>query len=355
MNQKQFETYFLSGLNIRMIKSLTRSAITLALALALTQAAAAPPQAGLPDRVLHSPHGVRGPFSFSPDSLMLAHGDYQRLVLVWDVRTGRVVQTIHETDDVAAVAFSPNGGALAVSTYKALKLWEPRTGRLIRDFPTANHGADAIAFSPNGRLLAAGTLDQIMLWDTQTGTVRRTLREKSYRIGAPMTFSPDGRLLADGFPAEGENGIKLWDVESGQIARDLAGSYPVRTLAYSSDGHVIAGWEPRGRVQWGGVMVWDLQTGRASQVPATNPSWPLAFAPDGRILAVTEHQDGGSGDHVRFWDVRADRWTATLSVPPDPRGYQQLDDLSFSPDGHLLAAVVFENVVLWNVGSLLRR
>ncbi len=343
-----------------MTTTLTRSIPVIGFALALTMGAAQP-QAGLPQRVLR-PHAWVRSISFSPDSTMLAGGDDQGVVLVWDVRAGHVLRTIHETSPVEAVAFSPAGGVLAVSTItkdRALKFWEPRTGRLVRVFPTP-HIVDRIAFSPDGRLLAAGTDDrQIMLWDTRTGAVLRTLGGRTYAIGGAIAFSPDGRLLAVGSPGDGEEGIKLWDVASGQLVRHLIGNHWVGALAYSSDGRVIAGWGTYRQIDVvSAVTLWDPRNGgEYGQLPATDPSWPLAFAPDGRILAVTEHQEGGPADRVRFWDVRAFRWTASLSVPPDPTGYQTLNALSFSPDGHLLAGVVIvpATVVLWDVRSILRR
>jgi WD40 repeat protein len=73
------------------------------------------------------------------------------------------------------------------------------------------HIAD-IAFSPSGRLIASAGADQIIrLWDGRSGKLLRELRDHRTRI-ISVAFSPKGDWLASG----GENsdaGIRLWPID----------------------------------------------------------------------------------------------------------------------------------------------
>src|SRR5437588_2103133 len=67
----------------------------------------------------------------------------------------------------------------------------------------------AVAFSPDGKTLASGSFDMtIKLWDVTSGTQLRTLTGHSGTVDS-VAFSPDGKTLASG---SNDNTIKLWDV-----------------------------------------------------------------------------------------------------------------------------------------------
>ncbi len=77
----------------------------------------------------------------------------------------------------------------------------------MRAFSIDKSDMNVIAFSPDSKLLASGEA----VWDIKSGQVARQLKGMS-EMGH-VSFSPDGTLLAmGGFPAE----VTLWDVSSGQ-------------------------------------------------------------------------------------------------------------------------------------------
>jgi WD40 repeat protein len=107
--------------------------------------------------------------AFSPDGLQLATGSEENTVKVYDVQSGRALQTLRgHTADVHTVAFSPGDGRRIASAGEdsTVKIWDARTGRLVRSFRGHAALVSSVAFSPDGRTLYSGSRDHtVKSWD----------------------------------------------------------------------------------------------------------------------------------------------------------------------------------------------
>jgi len=152
-----------------------------------------------------------------------------------------------------------------------------------------------------------------------------------------VTWSPDSRMIATG---SGDSNIRLWDLESGELVRTLAGHQGgVLSVAWSGDGQ-LAGYCAH---DWT-VRVWEAssrhlaRTLEGPQGPVTSMVWSR----DGRWLA------SGAGDRTgRVWEASSGQLVHTLA------GHQGLVTSEvWSGDGRWLASGAEDQTVrVWDMES----
>jgi WD40 repeat protein len=375
-----------------------------------------------------------GDVLWSPDSRLFVSSRRGSSV-IWDGRTGKRVATlVSATTPVSHLAWSPDGRAIAAASEEPaplaqfsdqsqgfVRVWDVETGRP-RATLTGLAGRAArqifpggypdriydLAWSPDGATIATATgqygiewgvetlprggrsrwyRSSTILWDALSGAPRATLQGA---VGHTV-WSPDGQLLATGWP---RSGVLLWSAHGEEIASlsagaqawqiawspdakslaipgfvgqdrvcllwDVGANRPRATLPVSGEAELTLEWSPvepllamsaDDRL----VRLWETTTGSLRHLltlgtaPPLNPFvLPLAQAaivawrPDGRLLAT------GSPRHsiVKLWSARSGRLQAILSGPS-----AGTSALRWSPDGETLACAYQDHrLILWNPG-----
>ncbi len=147
--------------------------------------------------------------AWSPDGALLGAGDNYGNLMIWDMATGEMLQTLPAyQQQIYALSWSPDGQTLALSgsdeifETEVIRFWERELARLNGEI-TLSWVAEVrgLAWSPNGELIAVGYTDAttnrgaIQLWDAASHELLTTLSAHNAAITS-LTWSPDGSVLA---------------------------------------------------------------------------------------------------------------------------------------------------------------
>jgi WD40 repeat protein len=137
-----------------------------------------------------------------------------------------------------ALAFSPDARWLATRyQYNAVKLWDVATGRELNTLKGRAARINALAFTPAGKRLVTLSDDgTVQLGDVATGRELNTLKGHAGEISA-FAFTPEGKRLVT---VSGDGTARLWDVSTGQELISLKGHGGLRSVSFSPDGKTLA-------------------------------------------------------------------------------------------------------------------
>jgi eukaryotic-like serine/threonine-protein kinase len=282
--------------------------------------------------------------AFSPDGELLASAGGDGTIKVWNSRTGELVRDLPaaHSDSVASVTFDPDGLYLAsVGADKWVKVWDLATWKeeFRRPCNTVRKFGNActVAFSPNGRRLAAGRDGTVMVWDWKKKDQAATTLDGHEKYAISVAFSPDGQRLAS---ASTGRGVNLWDAQKWQRLRTFAAHpHPVSALAFSPDGGGLAEASLGRRVN-----LWDTTTGELSRSLVHDGNvLGVAYGPDGKRLATASEDKT-----VRVWDPVTGREMLGL------RGHTgSCECVAFSRDGCRLASASTDGTIrVWDATPL---
>ncbi|HEY7155430.1 MAG TPA: WD40 repeat domain-containing protein [Gemmataceae bacterium] len=283
---------------------------------------------------------------FSPDGSRLITAGLRESVRIWDAAKGKEVQrlAVSATPNFLyyhALGISRGGERLMAITSEAMKLskepqpaklstWDLTGGKQRRDRPyrlenrthetpagnRLTHGFAHTAFTPDGDRMTVWLGDRVGMEETATGHLLAALPKN---VGAPLTFSSDGRLLAaavvqpkkEPWLGNDVKGLAVIEAASGDEIFRKAVAEPAR-FAFTPDGRgvVVADREK--------LSVWDTATGAKWREMAWSESirnargevtfFPLVVLPGGRVAT------GMGGGDILIWDLAPATWPAREPV-----------------------------------------
>jgi len=259
--------------------------------------------------------------AYSPDGALLASGGDDGVVRVWDLASRLAVWASEKEGDpgIEALAFSADStfilGGWSNGMYFGVAMDRWKQGWL---HAAHNAAVRAILPHPDGvRIFTAGWDRDIWVW--RLNKPKRIQLCKLPKPTASAALSPDGRTLALGLWNSGI--VCLIDTDSGKVGKSrLVGESEVFSLAFTSDGSLLAAGDTRGRIN-----LWN--PAQPNQPPRaldghSLPVYGLAFTPDGRRLV-----SAGADKTARVWDVATGRtlheflwhqsWVTCLAMAPD--------------------------------------
>lgn len=244
--------------------------------------------------------------TFSPDSRLLASASNSGEVKLWDVNTGKEVYSVpYPNERLDTIAFDNDGKFLATAgTQQTIHLLNLST-KETRTLSGHQGEITSLALIANTSLIASGSTDKtIKLWDVRSGQVVKTFANLSDQVNT-IAANWTGKVVAVG-TADGK--VTLLDIASGEehLVGKLAGE--VFTVSFSSDGSWLAaaGMDKA-------VRLWEAETGTEVRTlaGAAGEVNSLAFDKDGRSLV------SGNGDgSMTIWNSESGTLLATLVAVP---------------------------------------
>jgi WD40 repeat protein len=301
--------------------------------------------------------------ALSSDGKTLVGADKSGDLHFWDPRTSRLIRVVHKIN-AAALAFSPDGKRLHVVTPdKSLLVCDPGSGKVLDKWalyglPVEVPGIDGMtisdenklvinqcdpgSFTPNTRLALPAPGGVTAEWDIKTGKRLwfRTLEGEA----AYLALSPDGRQGVDW-------ALNLREAKSGRLVSHLGGKddrdYVLPSGIFSPDGSLIATETHRlssaakstDEAKYTGVKIWESATCRMLQRLPLHVSGQLAFAPDGRRVAILR------ADQLWIWDIVGGKELLHLQAPVSA-AYWRGTRLTFAPNGRGLVVATDDGSML---------
>jgi WD40 repeat protein len=170
---------------------------------------------------------------------MLAAAMQDRSIRLYDAESCEEMQRMQDEFLCTSIAFSPQGDVLATGGVdRIVKLWDIRTGELLGSLEGHSYPILTLAFSPDGTRLVSGSGDTTLrIWDASNGSEISQLKGHSLYV-VTCDWSPDGKRIISG---EVDGTIAVWDADNAQLLGRLQDHRTaVHVVKFTRDGQGMA-------------------------------------------------------------------------------------------------------------------
>jgi WD40 repeat protein len=251
----------------------------------------------------------------------------------------RVVPQVGHGAEIGAAALSSDGKLVATSSKDgSLKIWNARTGLLLRTIAVSESDFPAVAFVDDTQVVVAAPLlrrrgePPLSLWNAVEGTRVRGIGE-TRDVPRALSVSSDGRRAAT-LHADGD--VVVWDVD-----RALRGEGAASVRAIDAGADAVLALSGSGRhlaTAATAVRIWGAESGALEKTLPAGLSRPsaIALSDDGAAVAIADSAA------IVSWDVAAAKQRCRIDVTAD--------EVALSPDAR--AAAVLDRAGMLRVWDL---
>lgn len=287
--------------------------------------------------------------ALSRDGKLVLSGSNDNSIKLWDFKTGKLIKTLRgHAGWVDSAVFSPDGDSVLSGSHDTdIKLWSIKgyeevrvlQGRLLAGHQDA---VLSVACSRDGKRVVTSSRDRTAkLWDVASGDLLQTFEEGHDYLASTAAFFPDGKRL---LTAAADNTTRIWDLTTGTQLLRLEDTGRNSVAVLSHDGRLVltGGDEAAGEV-WT-ARLWDAATGRLLHIikPISAEVSAVAFSPDDSKFFV-----GDAHGHCTLWNTATGAKLAALDSHTG-----KITGAQFTEDGsRVLTASNDNSVGQWDLAT----
>jgi hypothetical protein len=157
--------------------------------------------------------------SFSPDGVLLATGDRNGNLSVWESASGREYQTLAgHPAAITGLAWRDDSNLLASSGEDGtIRLWEMQEGKQVKSWPAHGGGALGVAMAHDGRLASCGRDRAVKVWSAE-GQLQKQC-DGLTEIALRVAFDDEGKRVVAG---DWNGLVRVWNAADAKVVGDVA-------------------------------------------------------------------------------------------------------------------------------------
>lgn len=284
-------------------------------------------------RVKHTSYATS--VCLSADGRLALTGSSDKTLKLWDVETGRCLQTFEgHLDAVTCVCLSGDGRyGLSGCMDKSLKLWDVASGSCLHTLNWHRDSVFSVCLSGDARYALSGSWDKWMkLWEVQTGRDLLFAFEPHSDAVQSLCLTGDGQYVLTG---SWDHTIKLWELADQRCLHTFEGHVAeVNSVCLSTDErYALSGSADKT------LKLWEVKSGNCLRTfeGHTKEVTSVCLSADARY-ALSGSQD----KTLKLWEVESGRCVQTLE------NESRVLSVCLSKDGsHAVAGCFDGSVKLW--------
>ena len=284
---------------------------------------------------------ARGAF-FAPDGKTVALANSKYAVRLFDAESGEErPQFETHYGEVKGVALNEDGTRLLTRGWvDAVFAWDVAAQKPTLSVGIRPISPKAMAITPDGKRAAYARSNRVHIYDAIAGEQVHELPVQSEALAA----SPDSMRLAVADVVEGQNGISLFDIESGERQKFLEFEQRALNICWLPDGkHLIAS------EQDGDIGLWDIAGGklvRSFKRAIKGGVATVSVHPNGKVLVSAE---GGFNAKLQFYRVDNGELLEVTLDGYDLEQRAEAQEAMFTGDGKYLVARIDWQLHVWDL------